>query len=472
MGSTPHLLISNLTFGRHAPNIELSGGDLVARRTSGYQGIVFTTQPLLKGQHVQIQVDKVNPKWTSSVIVGITELSPDKIPTIPTSSLSLRNNTFVVASDSLYENGLRVKENFCSNLDNIQVGDVISVLFDLQGNVQLIFNGLSHLIRSNVSGKIWLFVDVYGEAEQVTLYAEEDGKPAGVSGNLNLLNNSNHLLVDSSSFCSDKGILYGLSDLGVCEYFQACLRFKASLCLPEAYFVPTEPPICFCVKCMQVRGEDSLKEQGDPMEKHTTPKNWARFPININFDMNNTSCDQSMMTGLMTNSTSSLSNVLTTWHVAFYGLPVYQVRQVMDYGQLRFPEVYDASSDGGATSSESTKDDNKGSTELVFSPIIHYASLDDFASPKRGYVDSNTKQRLSVKTVLELLVQPGSYRTGAPSIPLNLNQNHSGTTSEIDKFDVNHIEWSTKEQGATHVAALLLCLEGFNTTLATATTND
>ncbi len=113
-----------MTFGRHALNVELCNGDMVAQRTAGYQGIVFTTQPILKGQLVQVQVDKLNPKWTSSVIIGITDLSPDKIPTIPTSSLSLRNGTWVVASDCLYENGVRLKDNFCSNLDNIQVGDV------------------------------------------------------------------------------------------------------------------------------------------------------------------------------------------------------------------------------------------------------------------------------------------------------------------------------------------------------------
>lgn len=438
---------------------------MVARRTSGYQGIVLTTQPLLKGQLIQVQVDKLNPEWTSSVIIGITELSPDKILTIPTSSLFIRNGTWVVASDCLYENGVRVREKFCSNLDNVQVGDVISIVYDFSGCVYFIFNGLSHLLRTNVIGKIWLFVDLYGEAEQVTLYTEDDySRPGGQLANINLLSTSN-MLVDS--FCSDIGLLFGSSgDMGVCEYFQACLRFKASLCLPEPYFVPTESPLCYCAKCMQIRGEDYWKEQGDPVEKYTVPRNWTRFPINITFDINNSSCDQSMMTGLMTNSTSSLSNVLTTWHVAYYGLPIYQVRQVMDSGQLRFPEVYDAEANDELPPTDATKDENKGSTELVFSPIIHYASLDDFATPKRGYVDSRTKQRLSVKAVFELLVQPGSYRSGPPTVPFtpsNFKSHFPNSMNEVE-IDLNHIEWSTKEQGATHVAALHLCLEGLPST--------
>ncbi|ODN05476.1 Neuralized-like protein 4, partial [Orchesella cincta] len=440
--SSSHISLTSMVFGRHALNIDLSNGDMVARRSSGYQGIVFSSQPMLKGQVIQIQVDKLNPKWTSSIIVGVTEVCPDKLPNIPASSLSLKNGSWIVASDSLYENGVRVKDGFCYNLDNIQVGEVLSILLDLQGNVHLICNGTSAIIRTNVTAKIWLIVDLYGETEQVTLFTGEDcPKPAS---NINLIVNGNL----DTSFCSDKGILSG--DSSQCEYFQACQRFKSSLCLPESYFVPTltEIPTCFCSKCMQIRGDEVVKEQGDPMEKHTAPRNWVRFPLNINFDVNNSSCDQSMMTGLMSNSTSSLSNVLTTWHVAFYGLPIYHVRQVMDYGQLRYPDVYSAM--------DEAKDEKVGTTELIFSPLIQYASLDDFASPKRGYFDSKTKQRLSVKTIFELLVQPGSYRTSPPSYPVQ-NLNHH----EADKFDINHIEWSTKEQGATHVAALLLCLEGF-----------
>lgn len=449
---------SLLTFGKHSSNVELSGGENVARRLSGYQGIAYSSLPLVKGQLIQIQVDKLNPRWTSSVIVGVTETCPDKAALIPTSSLSMKNGTWIVASDSLFENGVKMKDNFCSNLDNIQVGESISLLHDLQGNVHFMFNGNSNLIRTNVTGKLWLMVDLYGETEQVTIYVGEDCRKSSNS-NINFLQNGN-TLQNSSSFCSEKGLAGGAGDPAQCEYFQACLRFKSALCLPEAYFVTTEFPMCFCSKCMQIRGDETFKEQGDPLEKHTFPKNWVRFPINITLDVNNSSCDQTMMTGLMTNSTSSLSNVLTTWHVAYYGLPIYQVRQVMDCGQLRCPEVYYASPAG---SSEGTKDDKAGSTELVFSPVIQYASIDEFACPKKGYVDSKTKQRVTVKAAFELLVQPGSYRIGPPSQALSPSFHALYNGNDTDKFDLNCIEWSTKEQGATHVAALLLCMEGFTT---------
>lgn len=428
---------ANTIFGRHAVNIELIK-DTVARRTSGYQALVFSAQPLIKGQVVQIQIDRLNPKWTSSIIIGITETNPEKLPTIPTSSLSLRNGTWVVVSDCLYENGVRTKDDFCSNLDNIQVGEVVSILLDLLGNVHLIFNGGNHLVQANIVGKVWLLVDLYGETEQITIFTGDDC-PKPILSNINLLNGN--MLATSTT--SDKG---SSKDPAYCEYFHACLRFKSSLCLPEIYF--TEGAMCYCAQCIQVRGEEPLKEQGDPLEKYTIPKNWVRFPLNL--DVNNSSCDQSM-TGMMTNSTSSLSNVLTTWNVAYYPIKIWQVRDVCDLnGQLRLPEMYH---DEGIA--DVTKEENRSTSKLIFSPVINYVAHDHFAIPKKWYVDSKTKQRLKCKTIFEILVKPGSYSRGPPSHSLK-------ETNVPEKFDINHIEWSTKEQGATHVAALLLCLEGFN----------
>jgi Zn-dependent M28 family amino/carboxypeptidase len=71
-----------------------------------------------------------------------------------------------------------------------------------------------------------------------------------------------------------------------------------------------------------------VAKQGDPPAEYLLPLGWVRFPININLDSVNVN-NQSSSSGLMTTSTSSLSNVLTTWHVAYHGLEVPNVRSVM-----------------------------------------------------------------------------------------------------------------------------------------------
>jgi hypothetical protein len=91
----------------------------------------------------------------------------------------------------------------------------------------------------------------------------------------------------------------------------------------------TEPTLCFCEVCFKSRGEkDLIRQQGDPPMEYTVPVGWVRIPINIIFD-NLSNSNQSASGGGMTTSTSSLSNVLTTWHVAYHGLEIQFVRDVM-----------------------------------------------------------------------------------------------------------------------------------------------
>jgi len=71
------------------------------------------------------------------------------------------------------------------------------------------------------------------------------------------------------------------------------------------------------------------------------------------------------------------------------------------------------------------------------------------------FVDSRTKRKLAARVALQLLVQPGSYKLSSPSC--HLPQSSTGYSGS----DMDVIEWSTKEQGSTHVSALLVRLDGF-----------
>jgi len=70
-----------------------------------------------------------------------------------------------------------------------------------------------------------------------------------------------------------------------------------------------------------------VSKQGDLSGDFLSPVGWVRFPININLGFSNSNNHSS--SGLMSASTSSLSNVLTTWHVAYHGLEIAHVRDVM-----------------------------------------------------------------------------------------------------------------------------------------------
>ena len=57
-----------------------------------------------------------------------------------------------------------------------------------------------------------------------------------------------------------------------------------------------------------------------------------------------------------------------------------------------------------------------------------------------------SNKKLNASTAFQLLVRPGSYTTSKKG--------------ELDTY-LEHIEWATKETGATVIAALLVHLDGF-----------
>jgi len=163
---------------------------------------------------------------------------------------------------------------------------------------------------------------------------------------------------------------------------------------------------------------------------------------------------------MMTSSTSSLNNVLTTWHVAFHGLKIPHVRRCMDSGVLFQPGDPDFGEFGYEEfpvkrTKERAEDGN--SPLLVLSPSVDYAAITEF-SKRYDYVDSSSKMKLSARVAFQVLVQPGSYKAGPPSYP---NPHTDGRFAPTPSIDLETLEWETKEHGATHVSALLVRLDGF-----------
>ena len=78
---------------------------------------------------------------------------------------------------------------------------------------------------------------------------------------------------------------------------------------------------------------------------------------------------------------------------------------------------------------------------------------------------------VSARVAFQVLVQPGSYKVGPPSFPNPLTT--AGYKSDsypstslvssriVTALDKESLEWATKEQGSTHVSALLICLDRF-----------
>jgi neuralized-like protein 4 len=138
----------------------------------------------------------------------------------------------------------------------------------------------------------------------------------------------------------------------------------------------------------------------------------------------------------------------------------------IDYGQLIAAD--------GITISDESKDEKSDNAELIFSPVLEYAAefspTHPYVNLLRNYyfykyhlfdlfcfyrfIDSRTRRRLNAKVAFQILVQPGSYKVGSPT--------HEVPTDFAGRdFDLDNIQWSTKEQRNIHVSALLVKLDGY-----------
>ncbi|KAL0277171.1 UNVERIFIED_CONTAM: hypothetical protein PYX00_004538 [Menopon gallinae] len=206
-----------------------------------------------------------------------------------------------------------------------------------------------------------------------------------------------------------------------CEYFISCSKFKNMLGLPDEFF-SKEPGTCYCDNCYQVCGaEETYKMKGEPPTEYSIPMGWAKFPLKRH---------------------PCASDKIDTWQVAFYGTKPGSIRRILDHGELVMPGML-----GMERTTIKSKEDDTDSSHITFSPSIKYAA----SFSKFEFIDYYSKKKFDVTLAFQILVQPGSYKVGPPSIE---------TAMDIDpRFERDATEWVTKERGATVLSALLIKLE-------------
>lgn len=91
----------------HGRNIEIERRS-VARRVASYnQGIVMSSKPLISGKMFQVKVEKVNDRWKSSMLCGVTCVPPEKA-SFPVTALGFKKLSWIVCSEWIFYNGTKV----------------------------------------------------------------------------------------------------------------------------------------------------------------------------------------------------------------------------------------------------------------------------------------------------------------------------------------------------------------------------
>ncbi|XP_066065058.1 neuralized-like protein 4, partial [Chamaea fasciata] len=236
--------------GCHGKNILLSNGARTATRVSSYnQGLVLVGQPLPPGRLFQVQIDALNPQWSSSLALGVTGAPPGRSP-LPACAHGLKRPAWILQRRAVFHNARKIRDLPGPSLELLPAGTVLGLLVDGGGRLHLFINGRDQgAVAGGVPSPCYVLLDLYGQCQQVTIVAEGPegggGGPGGDPRSRGDVEKADVVDGVKESLCWGPP-----APPQPCPYQALCARFKDLLLLPDEYFAP-EPrrSRCFCEGC-------------------------------------------------------------------------------------------------------------------------------------------------------------------------------------------------------------------------------
>lgn len=120
-------------------------------RTDSYnQGLVFSNRPLASKETFEVTLINLDPKWSSSLMIGVTSQNPERIHP-PVSALMLKKSAYVIAGSSVYQNGVKsAAGHFVSDLDGLQAGQRVGVSI-VDDALHLFINKVDQVLSANLN---------------------------------------------------------------------------------------------------------------------------------------------------------------------------------------------------------------------------------------------------------------------------------------------------------------------------------
>ncbi|XP_072447616.1 neuralized-like protein 4 isoform X4 [Chiloscyllium punctatum] len=426
----------------HGRNILLSNSGHTATRVASYnQGVVASAQPLPRQLLFQIQIDRLNSQWTSSLSLGVIGNSPERF-NFPGTASSIKRSAWLIQRDSVFHNSLKICDNYGPNLDTCPEGTILGLLVDNAHSMHLFVNGMDQGVAAqDIPNPCFVVIDLYGQCEQVTIVTNDIMTIGGDSGHLRCQGD-----VEKADVVD--GIKENLcwtpppevNPMKTCEYQALCARFKELLPLPDGYFdEEVKCNLCYCESCHKLRGDEAYYKRGDPPKDYALPFGWCRFALRLN-----PRCE--------------VANVYKKWHTAYHGTCVGSLRRTLDHGELvsaGSSSIFCTSEtkvelQNGYNDPEENSIQEKDVVKVSLSPTMRYVGLDRFC-PKIRFKDLKSQRHHHAQVAFQVCVRPGSYKVGPQSV---------GASESIDpRFSNNEIEWITKERASTVLYGLLIRVE-------------
>uniref|UniRef100_A0A8C0H881 Neuralized E3 ubiquitin protein ligase 4 n=1 Tax=Chelonoidis abingdonii TaxID=106734 RepID=A0A8C0H881_CHEAB len=398
----------------HGKNILLSNGNLTATRVASYnQGIVVIAQPLPQGQLFQVQIDFLNPQWTSSLSLGVIGTSPERL-NFPATACSIKRSAWLLQRDSVFHNSLKICDNYGPNLDTCPEGTVLGLLVDSSSCLHLYVNGMDQGVAAqDIPSPCYVLVDLYGQCEQVTIVTNDTPAVGGESADSHAQGDMEKAdMVDGikESVCWTPPV--EMNTMKTCEYHALCARFKDLLLLPDDYFA--EDPkfsLCYCESCHKLRGDEAYYKRGDPPRDYALPFGWCRFNLRVNPQL-------------------EVASTCKKWHMAYHGTSVGAVRRMLDQGELGAGSTSilscrpaKADPQGGGYHEPENSSPGRGAEphRVLLSPTLRYAGLEAFAT-KVQFRDPKSQRQHGAQVAFQVCSpSPPILPQGPPPLP------HPGT---------------------------------------------
>ena len=396
----------------HGRNVVLINGQTAQRTASYNQGLVYSKDSLAVGQCFQVKIDTLDERWTGSLMIGLTGISPDKTPSSPTSALLLKQSTWIVSGKSIYQSGSpkRKIESIMEegadatlkslDLNQLRVGQSLGVYLSPSGHLGLALDGrdLGPLVWIGLTEPLYAVLDLYGACTQVTIASS--GRLSTPSPPSQQATVEEKALRESSR--SEKTPATPSPVNGDCRYRSDCTKFIRLLGLPDAYLEPNGPSFCGCRQCIN----DETKT--DPFMK-----DWCSWTLRSR------------------RKQQQKPDANEKWQTAYHVTRPAVVRRILDEGQLLAPDlnVWQRAKTARRSNDKGQRDGESDGQLLLFSPSLQTAST---SAPVSQLFDPVLKTMKHGQVVLQVSLQPGSYKVRRASSPLNGPLPSSTNTSAGD----------------------------------------
>ncbi|KAL1457888.1 hypothetical protein WDU94_008070 [Cyamophila willieti] len=158
---------------KHGRNIMLVENGTSAKRMMPHiefnDAIVLSMCPLKTNDMFCIIIDKIMTQWKGSLKIGVTTKLP-QLWELPCGLSDVDKEIWLLSGSSVFEDGVRLSNNYCLNLDTVCEGSVIGITRFSDGSLHYFLNNIDMGCAFNfVPNNLYVALDLYGRCCQVSI---------------------------------------------------------------------------------------------------------------------------------------------------------------------------------------------------------------------------------------------------------------------------------------------------------------